>query len=175
MSKATVGDFIVDRLQQWGIDRVFGYSGDGINGVSVQEMVLDGVEVILGLSYDSQLGATILFGTGGVMVEVYNDVALRLCPIDESDALEMIDEVKGARLLEGFRGRPAADIDALIETLVQVSNLGAQLEGSLAELVAAPLQLHCWPPSVHGTHAFLPASLLPPFSFPFPPACPRVW
>ena len=118
-----------------------GAVGDGINGVSVQEMVLDGIEVIVGLSYDSQLGATILFGTGGVMVEVYNDVALRLCPIDESDALEMIHEVKGARLLEGFRGRPAADIDALIETLVQVSNLGSQLEGSLAELDINPLMV----------------------------------
>jgi len=118
-----------------------GAVGDGINGVSVQEMVLDCIEVIVGLSYDSQLGATILFGIGGVMVEVYNDVALRLCPIDESDALEMIDEVKGARLLEGFRGRPAADIDALIETLIQVSNLGAQLEGSLAELDINPLMV----------------------------------
>ena len=109
-----------------------GAVGDGINGVSVQEMVLDGVEVIVGLSYDSQLGATVLFGTGGVMVEVYNDVALRLCPIDESDALEMIAEVKGARLLEGFRGSPAADVAALADTLVRVSNMGAQLEGSLA-------------------------------------------
>ena len=115
--------------------------GDRINGVSVQEMVLDCIEVIVGISYDSQLGATILFGTGGLMVEVYNDVALRLCPIDESDALEMIHEVKGARLLEGFRGRPAADIDALVETLVQVSNLGTQLEGSLAELDINPLMV----------------------------------
>ena len=118
-----------------------GAVGDGINGVSVQEMVMDAVEVIVGVSYDSQLGATILFGSGGVMVEVYNDVALRLCPIDESDALEMISEVKGARLLEGFRGRPAADISALADTLVRVSHLGAQLEGSLAELDINPLMV----------------------------------
>ncbi|MCI0789705.1 MAG: acetate--CoA ligase family protein, partial [Chloroflexi bacterium] len=81
------------------------------------------------------------FGAGGVMVEVYNDVALRLCPIDESDAREMMAEVKGARLLEGFRGRPAADVDALAETLVQISYLGAQLEGSLAELDINPLMV----------------------------------
>ncbi|MCS5656238.1 MAG: acetate--CoA ligase family protein, partial [Dehalococcoidia bacterium] len=118
-----------------------GAVGDGINGVSVQEMVLDGVEVIVGLSYDSQLGATILFGSGGVMVEVYNDVALRLCPIDEKDALEMISDVKGARLLEGFRGRPAADVNALADTLVRVSHLGAQLEGTLAELDINPLMV----------------------------------
>jgi acetyltransferase len=118
-----------------------GAVGDGINGVSVQEMVLDGVEVIVGLSYDSQLGATILFGTGGVMVEVYNDVALRLCPIDEKDALEMISEVKGARLLGGFRGSPAADVAALAIALVRVSHMGVQLEGSLAELDINPLMV----------------------------------
>ena len=116
-------------------------AGAGINGVLVQEMVSDAVEVIVGVSYDSQLGATILFGSGGVMVEVYNDVSLRLCPIDESDALQMIAEVKGARLLEGFRGQPAADIAALADTLVRVSQLGAQLEGSLAELDINPLMV----------------------------------
>ena len=116
-------------------------AGAGMNGVLVQEMVSDAVEVIVGVSYDSQLGATILFGSGGVMVEVYNDVSLRLCPIDESDALQMIAEVKGARLLEGFRGQPAADIAALSDTLVRVSQLGAQLEGSLAELDINPLMV----------------------------------
>jgi len=116
-------------------------AGAGMNGVLVQEMVSNAVEVIVGVSYDSQLGATILFGSGGVMVEVYNDVSLRLCPIDESDALQMIAEVKGARLLEGFRGQPAADIAALADTLVRVSQLGAQLEGSLAELDINPLMV----------------------------------
>ena len=114
---------------------------DGINGVSVQEMVPDAVEVIVGVSYDSQLGPTLLFGSGGVMVEVYNDVALRLCPISKNDALEMIADIKGNRLLEGFRGQPAADVSALADTLVQVSHLGAQLEGSLAELDINPLMV----------------------------------
>jgi acetate---CoA ligase (ADP-forming) len=79
-----------------------------ISGVSVQEMVGDGVEVIIGVSCDPQLGPVLLFGSGGVMVEVYNDVALRRCPITRSEARAMIAEVKGARLLQGFRGRPAA-------------------------------------------------------------------
>ena len=118
-----------------------GATGDNFNGVTVQEMVMDGVEVIVGVSYDSQLGATILFGSGGVMVEVYNDVALRLCPIDKEDALEMIADVKGAKLLEGFRGRPAADVDALADTLVRVSQMAAQLDGSLAELDINPLMV----------------------------------
>ena len=129
---------------------VGGADGAVINGVLVQEMVLNAVELIAGVSYDSQLGATLLFGTGGVMVEVYNDVALRLCPIDESDAREMIAGVKGSRLLDGFRGRPPADAAALAETLVRVSHLGAQLEGSLVELDINPLMVL---PVGHGVKA----------------------
>jgi acetyltransferase len=112
-----------------------------INGVLVQEMVSDGVEVIIGVSYDNQLGPVLLFGTGGVLVEVYNDVALRLCPITRSEALRMVSEVKGAKLLQGFRGRPAADMDALADTLVQVSHLAVSLEGTLAELDINPLMV----------------------------------
>ena len=112
-----------------------------INGVLVQEIVVGAVEVIVGVSYDKQLGPVLLFGTGGMMVEVYDDVALRLCPIVPEDAGDMVAEVKGARLLRGFRGRPAADIDALCETLVQVSHLAVNLEGTLAELDINPLMV----------------------------------
>ncbi len=118
-----------------------GAIGTSFNGIAVQEMVSGGVEVIVGVSYDSQLGPTILFGSGGVMVEVYNDVALRLCPIDKADALEMIADVKGARLLEGFRGSLPADVDALADTLVRVSQMAAQVEGNLAELDINPLMV----------------------------------
>jgi len=112
-----------------------------INGVLVQEMVTGGVEVIVGVSYDAQLGPMLLFGSGGVMVEVYNDVALRHCPITRREALVMIDEVKGAKLLRGFRGKPAADIDSLADTLVNVSQLAVHLEGKLAELDINPLMV----------------------------------
>jgi acetyltransferase len=105
-----------------------------ITGVAVQEMVGEGVEVINGVSCDPQLGPVLLFGSGGVMVEVYNDVALRRCPITRSEAQAMVTEVKGARLLRGFRGRPAADLEALADTLVRVSHLAMQIEGHLAEL-----------------------------------------
>jgi len=116
-------------------------AGAAINGALVQEMVSGGVEVIIGVSYDAQLGPTLLFGVGGVMVEVYNDVALRLCPITRSEALEMINQVKGSRLLHGFRGTPAADIDALAAALVSVSQLAVNLEGTLAELDINPLMV----------------------------------
>ena len=112
-----------------------------IIGVSVQEMVGDGVEVIVGVNCDPQLGPVLLFGSGGVMVEVYNDVALRRCPITRSEAQAMIAEVKGARLLQGFRGRPAADLEALADTLVRVSHLAMHLEGHLAELDINPLMV----------------------------------
>jgi acetyltransferase len=112
-----------------------------ITGVSVQEMVGDGVEVIIGVNCDPQLGPVLLFGSGGVMVEVYNDVALRRCPITRSEAEAMIAEVKGARLLQGFRGRPAADIEAVEDTLVRVSHLAMHLEGHLAELDINPLMV----------------------------------
>lgn len=112
-----------------------------VNGALVQEMVSGGVEVIVGVSYDQQLGPVLLFGTGGVTVEVYKDVALRLCPVTRSEAIEMIDQVKGSRLLKGFRGSPPADVDALADVLVSVSQMGAQLEGTLAELDINPLMV----------------------------------
>lgn len=119
----------------------YGPAGAVINGVLVQEMVSGGVETIIGVSYDAQLGPTLLFGAGGVMVEVYNDVALRLCPITRSEARDMINQVKGSRLLHGFRGRPAADVDALAAALVSVSQLAVNLEGTLAELDINPLMV----------------------------------
>jgi acetyltransferase len=112
-----------------------------IIGVSVQEMVGEGVEVIIGVNCDPQLGPVLLFGSGGVMVEVYNDVALRRCPIARAEAEAMIAEVKGARLLRGFRGRPEADIEALADTLVRVSHLAMHLEGHLAEMDINPLMV----------------------------------
>ena len=112
-----------------------------ISGVLVQEMIAGGVEVIAGISRDAQLGPMLLFGSGGVLVEVYDDVALRRCPVTRSEALDMITEVRGAQLLRGFRGRPPADADALADALVRLSHLAVQLEGTLAELDINPLMV----------------------------------
>lgn len=108
-------------------------------GVLVQEMVSGGIETIVGLSPDPLFGPVLLFGMGGIFTELYQDVALRACPISQSDAREMLQEVKGARLLEGFRGHPAADVDALVHLLVRVSQLGVQCEGEVRELDLNPL------------------------------------
>jgi acetyltransferase len=83
----------------------------------------------------------LLFGSGGVMVEVYNDVAMRHCPITRAEALDMVAEVRGAKLLRGFRGKPAADVDALADILVRVSHLAVHLAGPLAELDINPLMV----------------------------------
>ena len=83
----------------------------------------------------------LLFGSGGVVAEVYNNVALRRCPITRSEAQPMIADVKGARLLQGFRGRRAADLEALENTLVRVSYLAMHFEGHLAELDINPLMV----------------------------------
>jgi acetate---CoA ligase (ADP-forming) len=108
-------------------------------GVLVQEMIRGGIEVIVGLSRDLLFGPVLLFGMGGIFVELYQDVALRACPITHSDAREMLQEVKGARLLEGFRGQPAADVEVLIRLLVRISHLGAQCERDIQELDLNPL------------------------------------
>ena len=110
-----------------------------IKGALVQEMVSNGVEVIVGASYDSQLGPVLLYGLGGIFVEALRDVSLRLCPITRLDAREMIEEVAGSRLLRGFRGSPKADVEALIDTIVKVSHMAAGLEGAIAELDINPL------------------------------------
>jgi acetate---CoA ligase (ADP-forming) len=112
-----------------------------LHGVLVQEMVTDAVEVLVGVIHDPQLGPMLTLGIGGVLVEVYQDVALRRCPVAVDDAHEMIAQLKGARLLRGFRGRPPADTDALSQTLVAVSHLAVQLEGAFVELDINPLMV----------------------------------
>ena len=110
-----------------------------IEGVLVGEMVAGGTEVIVGVHYDSQLGPILLYGMGGVLVEVMRDVALRVCPITRLDAEDMVAQVRGSRLLTGYRGVPPADVDALLDVLISVSNLAVHLEDTIAELDINPL------------------------------------
>jgi acetyltransferase len=116
-------------------------SNAAIDGVLVQEMVTGGIEVIVGVKSDAQLGPMLLFGSGGVHVEVYDDVILRHCPIDMAGALEMISHTKGVKLLGGFRGKPPADIEALADALVRVSHFAVAVSEPLAELDLNPLMV----------------------------------
>jgi acyl-CoA synthetase (NDP forming) len=92
-----------------------------IAGVSVQQMAKQGTEVIVGMTTDPQFGPVMMFGLGGIMVEVLKDVSFRLVPLTDKDAGQMIDEIKGKPILDGVRGQPAADIAALRATIVKVA------------------------------------------------------
>ena len=92
-----------------------------IQGVSVQRMAPPGIEVIVGMSKDSQFGPVLMFGLGGVLVEVLKDVSFRIVPVTRRDAEEMIREIKGYPLLQGYRGQEAVDIPSLEELIVKVS------------------------------------------------------
>ncbi len=89
----------------------------------VQKMCKQGIEVIIGGKRDPEFGPVVLFGLGGVFVEVLKDVSIRIAPIDNEMAIEMINEIKGASLLHGIRGNARADIESLARVIVQVSRL----------------------------------------------------
>jgi acetate---CoA ligase (ADP-forming) subunit beta len=93
-----------------------------IQGVSVQKMARPGVEVIIGMTKDAQFGPVLMFGLGGILVEVLKDVAFRIVPLTKRDAHEMIKEIKGHPLLEGYRGQEPADIPFLEDLMLKVSD-----------------------------------------------------
>lgn len=94
-----------------------------IQGVSVQKMVRPGTEVIVGTSKDPQFGPVIMFGLGGIFVEVLKDVSFRIIPVTERDVQEMVKEIKGYPLLQGVRGKESSDIPALVEMILKISNV----------------------------------------------------
>ncbi len=109
-----------------------------IEGVSVQEMASPGVEVIVGVTTDPQFGPVMMFGLGGIMVEVLGDVAFRLAPLGEGDARDMIDEIQGRQVLDGVRGQPPVDIGAIEAMLDGVSVFAAE-NPDVAELDLNPV------------------------------------
>jgi acetyltransferase len=109
-----------------------------ISGVLVQRMLSGGREVILGGKRDPSFGPVVMFGLGGVYVEVFEDVAFRLAPLTRQDAEEMIAEVRGSHLLRGVRGEPPADVAAVVEALVALSRLLVECP-EVAEVDVNPL------------------------------------
>ena len=94
-----------------------------IEGVLVQQMIEGGKEVIVGMKRDMHFGPLIMFGLGGIYVEVFKDVSFRIAPLSKDDAIEMIKSVKAYRILRGVRGEPMSDIDSLVDVLLRVSQL----------------------------------------------------
>lgn len=109
-----------------------------IDGVLVAPMVTGGVETILGVQHDPVFGPMVMFGLGGVFVEVLKDVTFRRAPFDAREARAMIDEVKGRALLDGVRGAPPADIDALVQALVGLSRFAAAHAGEIETIDVNP-------------------------------------
>ena len=98
-----------------------------IRGVLVQEYVPPATEVIVGVAKDPQFGHVVMFGLGGIFVEVLKDVTFRVLPVSERDAYEMIREIKGYPILKGYRGSPPADIDAIVDIIMKVSKMVAEI------------------------------------------------
>ncbi len=99
-----------------------GLEGD-LDGILVQPMAPRGVEMFLGATRDAAFGAAIAFGTGGVQLELWNDIAVRVGPVSAAEGGRMIESIKGRKLLDGFRGGPRGDREALAKAIANVSRL----------------------------------------------------
>lgn len=113
--------------------------GAKIDGVLVQSMVSGGVETILGVTNDPLFGPAVMFGLGGIFAEVMKDVTFRLAPVSRSDAMEMIREIRAFPVLDGARGKPKADVEALANAILRLSALAVDLKDSMAEIDINPL------------------------------------
>jgi len=99
-----------------------------IDGMLVAEMAPPSAEVIVGGLRDPQFGPAVMFGLGGIFVEVYKDVSFRIAPVEEYEALDMIHEIKGSKILKGFRNREALDVAALSQVILKVSDMMVSLD-----------------------------------------------
>ncbi|HSO48949.1 MAG TPA: acetate--CoA ligase family protein, partial [Acidimicrobiia bacterium] len=126
LHKSDVGGVVLgvrgDEAIKSAYKRVTGAVSDA-EGVLVQEYVEGGHEVLIGMTLDPNFGPLVVFGLGGIYVELLQDVTFRIHPLTDVDASEMIKEIKGAKLLDGYRNQPHGDVAALEETLLQVSGL----------------------------------------------------
>ncbi len=119
------------------------YKSDAvIHGILVQEMAPMGTEVILGSVNDATFGPTVMFGLGGIFVEVLKDVTFRVAPFSKKQALEMMSEIKGAPILQGVRGEKPRDLDVMADTVVNYANMVLDLADEVSESDANPVLLY---------------------------------
>jgi acetate---CoA ligase (ADP-forming) len=110
-----------------------------IDGVSVQQMVPPGIEIVLGVKNDRQFGPLVAAGLGGIMVELLGDTQVRLAPIDDQAARAMLASLRGHALLTGFRGKPGIDIDALVDIICRLSELAHDLRDVIDQIDVNPV------------------------------------
>jgi acyl-CoA synthetase (NDP forming) len=117
------------------------YEGVELDGVLVCQMIERGVEMMVGVTHDALFGPTVTVGLGGVLVEVLHDAAVRVPPFGEDQVRAMLGELRGRALLEGVRGGPPVDVDALVEVVLRVQRMALELGDDVAELDINPLMV----------------------------------
>ena len=135
-SNAAAGDAF-DALQRTAADRRLRFEG-----VLFEEMAPQGQELVIGGIVDRRFGPVLMFGAGGIFVEIFRDIAFRICPVDRIDAAEMIDELRIAPILRGARGRAPVSEEAIVNTLLAVGGAGGlllQLQDAVSEIDINPL------------------------------------
>ena len=113
--------------------------GARIDGYLIEEMAPAGQEIVIGGLRDPNFGPLVMVGLGGVLTEVLHDVAHRFAPLTPDDAREMLAQLKGAKILDGYRGAPSADVDAVVDVLVRLSWLISDHKERIAEIDVNPL------------------------------------
>jgi hypothetical protein len=113
---------------------------DPQKAVLVQELVRGSRELMVGMTRDAQFGPCVMFGLGGIFTEILKDVSFRVAPIEKRDAKEMMQEIKGHKILENVRGMPAADLEELSEILIRVGEIGLDND-AIKEIDVNPLIL----------------------------------
>jgi len=107
-------------------DEIIAKMDSGRGGVLVQEMVSGKRELMVGMTRDAQFGPCVMFGLGGIFTAVLKDVSFRLAPLKERDAIDMMQEIKGHRILDAIRGMEAVDLDLMAQILMNVGRLGLE-------------------------------------------------
>jgi acyl-CoA synthetase (NDP forming) len=108
-------------------------------GFLVQPMLSGGVELVVGVKRDPQVGAVLLVGLGGVLVEIMRDTALALAPVGKQEARRMLESLQGFKLLQGYRGAPPADLDAVCDAIARISEFAVDYAGEIEEIDVNPL------------------------------------
>jgi len=118
------------------------HAGIPVSGYLVEEMAAPGVELVIGGNVDAVFGPVLMVGLGGVFVEILQDISLRICPVSRQDARDMLESLRGAALLHGARGRPAVDIEAIVDAMLAIGGqdgLLMQHRDAIASLDINPL------------------------------------
>ena len=143
LHKSDVGGVVLDVEGDLKVKKAFQRVSEAVTdarGVLVQQMVQEGEEVLIGTNRDPLFGPLVVFGLGGTLVELLESVAVRLAPMTDRDAEEAITAVRGRKLLDGYRGRPPADVAAIKEALLRVSAIAEALP-ELAEMDLNPIKV----------------------------------